>query len=113
VKQKRFAEYAGTFLRFAKVGAGSRAEYELALDLNAVASETGSSELSRYALRSFGSSVPLGMTRTSLAVRADRIVTADAFSRGVPEEDEEEEEDEDDEERGEEEDDDEGEGYSE
>ena len=50
------------------------------------------------------------MTRTSLAVRADRIVTADAFSRGVPEEDEEEE---DDEERGEEEDDDEGEGYSE
>ena len=110
MKQKRFAEYAGTFLRFAKVGAGSRAEYELAPDLNAVASETGSSELSRYALRSFGSSVPLGMTRTSLAVRADRIVTADAFSRGVPEEDEEEE---DDEERGEEEDDDEGEGYSE
>ena len=50
------------------------------------------------------------MTRTSLAVRADRIVTADAFSRGVPEEDEEE----DDEEQGEEEeDDDEGEGYSE
>jgi hypothetical protein len=51
------------------------------------------------------------MTRTSLAVRADRIVSADAFSRGVPEEDEEE----DDEERGEEEeeDDDEGEGYSE
>ena len=114
MKQKRFAEYAGTFLRFAKVGAGSRAEYELSPDLNAVASETGSSELSRYALRSFGSSVPLGMTRTSLAVRADRIVTADAFSRGVPEEDEEEEEeDEDDEERGEEEDDDEGEGYSE
>lgn len=50
------------------------------------------------------------MTRTSLAVRADRIVTADAFSREVPEEDEEEE---DDEERGEEEDDDDGEGYSE
>jgi hypothetical protein len=50
------------------------------------------------------------MTRTSLAVRADRIVTADAFSREVPEDDEEEE---DDEERGEEEDDDDGEGYSE
>jgi hypothetical protein len=38
---KRFAEYAGTFLRLAKVGAGSRAEYELAPDLNAVGSETG------------------------------------------------------------------------
>jgi len=49
------------------------------------------------------------MTRIYLAVRADRIVTADAFSREVPEEDEEE----DDEEQGEEEDDDEGEGYSE
>ena len=50
------------------------------------------------------------MTRIYLAVRADRIVTAEAFSREVPEEDEEE----DDEEQGEEEeDDDEGEGYSE
>ena len=49
------------------------------------------------------------MTRIYLAVRADWIVTADAFSREVPEEDEEE----DDEEQGEEEDDDEGEGYSE
>ena len=54
------------------------------------------------------------MTRTSLAVRADRIVTAEAFSREVPEEHEEDEE-EDGEEQGEEEeeDDDEGEGYSE
>jgi hypothetical protein len=42
VKQKRFADYAGTFLRFAKVGAGSRDEYEVASDLNAVASEIGS-----------------------------------------------------------------------
>ena len=52
------------------------------------------------------------MTRIYLAVRADRIVTAEAFSREVPEEHEEDEE-EDDEEQGEEEDDDEGEGYSE
>ena len=62
-----------------------------------------------------GSSVLLGMSRIYLAVRVDRIVAADALSRGVPEEDEEEE---DDEEQGEdeeqdEESDDEGEGYSE
>jgi hypothetical protein len=49
------------------------------------------------------------MSRIYLAVPADRIVAADAFSRGVPEEDEEEDE----EEQGEEDDDDEGEGYSE
>jgi hypothetical protein len=54
------------------------------------------------------------MSRIYLAVRADRIVAADALSRGVPEDDEEEDEEEqgEDEEEGEE-DDDEGEGYSE
>ena len=55
------------------------------------------------------------MSRICLAVRFDRIVAADALSRGVPEEDEEEE---DEEEQGEveeqdEDSDDEGEGYSE
>jgi hypothetical protein len=54
----------------------------------------------------------LSMSRTYLSVPADRIVAADAFVRGVPEEEEEEEEEEDDQEEGEE-DDDEGEGYSE
>jgi hypothetical protein len=49
------------------------------------------------------------MSTLHLSVPADRIVAADAFSRGVPEEDEEEDE----EEQGEEDDDDEGEGYSE
>jgi hypothetical protein len=54
------------------------------------------------------------MSRIHLSVPADRIVAADAFVRGVPEdeEEEEEEEQEDDQEEGEE-DDDEGEGYSE
>ncbi len=58
----------------------------------------------------------LSMSRIHLSVPADRIVAADAFVRGVPEdeeeEEEEEEEQEDDQEEGEE-DDDEGEGYSE
>jgi hypothetical protein len=49
------------------------------------------------------------MSRIYSAVAADRMVAADALSRGVPEEDEEQE---DDQEEGEE-DDDEGEGYSE
>jgi hypothetical protein len=53
----------------------------------------------------------LSMSRICLSVPADRIVAADAFVRGVPEE-EEEEEQEDDQEEGEK-DDDEGEGYSE
>jgi hypothetical protein len=53
----------------------------------------------------------LSMSRIYFAVPADRIVAADAFVRGVPEDDEEEEQ-EDDQEEGEE-DDDEGEGYSE
>ena len=52
------------------------------------------------------------MSRIYLSVPAGRIVAADAFVRGVPEDDEEEEEQEDDQEEGEE-DDDEGEGYSE
>ena len=54
------------------------------------------------------------MSRIYLAVRVDRIVAADALSRGVPEEDEEEDEEEqgEDEEQ-DEESDDEGEGYSE
>jgi hypothetical protein len=51
------------------------------------------------------------MSRIYSAVAADRMVAADALSRGVPEEDEEEEQ-EDDQEEGEK-DDDEGEGYSE
>ena len=54
----------------------------------------------------------LSMSRIHLSVPADRIVAADAFVRGVPEDEEEEEEQEDDQEEGEE-DDDEGEGYSE
>ena len=56
----------------------------------------------------------LSMSRIHLSAPADRIVAADAFVRGVPEdeEEEEEEEQEDDQEEGEE-DDDEGEGYSE
>jgi len=54
----------------------------------------------------------LSMSRIYLSVPADRIVAADAFVRGVPEDDEEEEEQEDDQEEGEE-DGDEGEGYSE
>ena len=55
----------------------------------------------------------LSMSRIYLSVPADRIVVADAFVRGVPEdEDDEDEEQEDDQEEGEE-DDDEGEGYSE
>ena len=56
----------------------------------------------------------LSMSRIYLSVPADRIVAADAFVRGVPEdeEEEEEEEQEDDQEEGEE-DDDEAEGYSE
>ena len=55
------------------------------------------------------------MSRIYLSVPADRIVVADAFVRGVPEDEDdedEEEEQEDDQEEGEE-DDDEGEGYSE
>jgi hypothetical protein len=57
----------------------------------------------------------LSMSRIYLSVPADRIVVADAFVRGVPEDEDdedEEEEQEDDQEEGEE-DDDEGEGYSE
>jgi hypothetical protein len=52
------------------------------------------------------------MSRIYSAVAADRMVAADAFVRGVPDDDEEEEEQEDDQEEGEEVDD-EGEGYSE
>ena len=52
------------------------------------------------------------MSRIYFAVPADRIVTANAFVRGVREDEDEEEEEEDDQEKGED-DDDEGEGYSE
>jgi len=50
------------------------------------------------------------MSRIYLAVRVDRIVAADALSRGVPEDDEEEQGED---EEQDEESDDEGEGYSE
>jgi hypothetical protein len=53
------------------------------------------------------------MSRTYFAVPADRIVTADAFVRGVREDDDEEEEEEEDDQEEGEDDDDEGEGYSE
>ena len=52
----------------------------------------------------------LSMSRIYLSVPADRLVVADAFARGVPEDDEEEEQEDD---QAGEEDDDEGEGYSE
>jgi len=55
----------------------------------------------------------LSMSRIYLSVPADRIVAADAFVRGVPEDDEEEEEEQEDDQEDGEEDDDEGEGYSE
>ena len=54
----------------------------------------------------------LSMSRIYLSLPADPLVVADAFARGVPEDDEEEGEQEDDHEEGEE-DNDEGEGYSE
>ena len=57
------------------------------------------------------SSVPLDMSRIYSAVAADRMIAADALSRGVPEEDEEQEQEDDQEES--EEDADEAEGYSE
>jgi ribosomal protein L12E/L44/L45/RPP1/RPP2 len=53
------------------------------------------------------------MSRIYFAVPADRMVAADALSRGVPEDDEEDEEEQGEDQEQEEEDDDEGEGYSE
>jgi len=56
----------------------------------------------------------LSMSRIYFAVPADRMVAADALSRGVPEDDEEEDEEEQGEDQEQdEENDDEGEGYSE
>ena len=54
------------------------------------------------------------MSRIYFAVRADRMVAANAWSRGVPEDDEEEDEEEEGEDQEQDEEhDDEGEGYSE